>query len=78
MSVTTDRCRAWPVWRPFPRRPPRTAHRVVETAGLTGRGGAGFPVGRKMRSVAAGGGRKVVVANGAEGEPAKAARTGCC
>ena len=43
---------------------------IVEAAGLTGRGGAGFPVGRKMRSVAAGGGRKVVVANGAEGEPA--------
>jgi NADH:ubiquinone oxidoreductase subunit F (NADH-binding) len=43
---------------------------VVEAAGLTGRGGSGFPVGRKMRSVAAGGGRKAVVANGAEGEPA--------
>ncbi len=43
---------------------------IVEAAGLTGRGGAGFPVGRKMRSVAAGGGRKAVVANGAEGEPA--------
>ncbi len=43
---------------------------VVEAAGLTGRGGAGFPAGRKMRSVAAGPGRKVLVANGAEGEPA--------
>ena len=43
---------------------------IVEAAGLTGRGGAGFPAGRKMRSVAAGGGRKAVVANGAEGEPA--------
>lgn len=43
---------------------------VVEASGLTGRGGAGFPAGRKMRSVAAGPGAKVLVANGAEGEPA--------
>jgi NADH:ubiquinone oxidoreductase subunit F (NADH-binding) len=43
---------------------------VVEASGLTGRGGAGFPTGRKMRSVAAGRGGKVVVANGCEGEPA--------
>ena len=43
---------------------------VVDASGLTGRGGAGFPVGRKMRSVSARAGRKVVVANGSEGEPA--------
>jgi NADH:ubiquinone oxidoreductase subunit F (NADH-binding) len=43
---------------------------VVERSGLTGRGGAAFPTGRKMRAVAAGRGRAVVVANGAEGEPA--------
>jgi NADH:ubiquinone oxidoreductase subunit F (NADH-binding) len=43
---------------------------VVDASGLTGRGGAGFPAGRKMRSVAAGRGGKVVVANGCEGEPA--------
>jgi NADH:ubiquinone oxidoreductase subunit F (NADH-binding) len=43
---------------------------LAEASGLTGRGGAGFPTGRKMRSVAAGPGSKVVVANGAEGEPA--------
>ena len=43
---------------------------MVDASGLTGRGGAGFPTGRKMRSVAAGRGGKVVVANGCEGEPA--------
>ncbi|MBY8887045.1 SLBB domain-containing protein [Streptomyces sp. PTM05] len=44
--------------------------RVVEESGLTGRGGAAFPTGRKMRSVAVGVGRRVVVANGMESEPA--------
>ncbi len=48
---------------------------VVETidrAGLRGRGGAGFPTGRKWASIRAGGpevGERYVVANGAEGEP---------
>ncbi len=45
---------------------------TLERAGLRGRGGAGFPAGRKWRSVAAGGsalGNRYVVANGAEGEP---------
>ncbi|MGZ6827312.1 MAG: NADH-ubiquinone oxidoreductase-F iron-sulfur binding region domain-containing protein, partial [Mycobacteriales bacterium] len=40
----------------------------VDAAGLLGRGGAGFPTGRKMRTVAAGR-RPVVLANGCEGEP---------
>jgi NADH:ubiquinone oxidoreductase subunit F (NADH-binding) len=43
---------------------------VIERSGLTGRGGAGFPAGRKLRSVADGAGSAVVVANGSEGEPA--------
>jgi NADH:ubiquinone oxidoreductase subunit F (NADH-binding) len=43
---------------------------VVDASGLTGRGGAGFPTGRKLRSVAVRRGKKVVVANGSEGEPA--------
>jgi NADH:ubiquinone oxidoreductase subunit F (NADH-binding) len=42
----------------------------LEAAGLTGRGGAAFPVHRKMAAVAAAGGRPYVVANGAESEPA--------
>ena len=43
---------------------------ILEASGLLGRGGAGFPVGRKWRSVAERRtGRAVVVANGAEGEP---------
>src|SRR6202034_4275362 len=43
---------------------------MVTAAGLTGRGGAAFPTGIKMRSVAGGGGPRAVVANGMDGEPA--------
>ena len=44
--------------------------KLVEQAGLRGRGGAAFPTGTKLRAVAEGGRRSVVVVNGTEGEPA--------
>jgi NADH:ubiquinone oxidoreductase subunit F (NADH-binding) len=42
----------------------------IERAGLRGRGGGAFPTASKMRAVASARGRAIVVANGAEGEPA--------
>ena len=42
----------------------------IERAGLGGRGGAGFPTATKLRAVAQGRGRAVVVINVTEGEPA--------
>lgn len=59
---------------PLPYGDPVALLRTVAESGLTGRGGAAFPVYRKLASVAEAGRRTgrtpVVVANGAEGEPA--------
>lgn len=43
---------------------------AVAQAGLRGRGGAAFPLGRKLAAVAGAPGDRVVVVNGEEGEPA--------
>jgi len=42
----------------------------VERSGLLGRGGAAFPLARKLRAVAGARGRAIVVVNGVEAEPA--------
>ncbi|KGI67607.1 NADH-quinone oxidoreductase subunit F [Mycolicibacterium rufum] len=51
----------------LPTQPPENVIAALHAAGLTGRGGAGFPTGRKIASVTGRG--AVVVGNGAEGEP---------
>ena len=73
LSLTEHERRYGVMWLrgPSGRRRPERLIDIVDASGLTGRGGAGFPTGRKMRSVA-GRGETVVVANGAEGEPASA------
>jgi len=45
------------------------AFRLIAESGLRGRGGAGFPVEAKVRSVLAARGKAVVVVNGAAGDP---------
>lgn len=48
----------------------RTLAELLEAIDLRGRGGAGFPLARKVRTAMKARGRPVVVVNGAEGEPA--------
>lgn len=50
-------------------RPKRSLHDVLDGSGLQGRGGAAFPVARKLAAVAAQRGRPFVVVNATEGEP---------
>jgi NADH:ubiquinone oxidoreductase subunit F (NADH-binding) len=59
-----------PPWRGTKRRGPGPLVHTLEHAGLRGRGGAAFPTARKLRAVTAHRGCPVVIANGAEGEPA--------
>ncbi len=54
---------------PLPRLDLTTLGALLDDAGLTGRGGSGFPTGRKLASIAAAGPRAVVVGNAMEGEP---------
>jgi len=57
---------------PVPSLDARTIVRLAADSGLTGHGGAGFPLHRKLEAVIAARGRAIVVGNGAEGEPASA------
>lgn len=67
-DLATHLARSGPVpWR----RQPGALIADLRAAGLTGRGGAGFPAWRKLATVAEGR-SAVVIANAAEGEPASA------
>jgi len=65
-----DRSRLFDDVEPLPAADPAQLLNLVEAADLTGRGGAAFPTHVKMRGVLSGPAPRVVVANGAEGEPA--------
>lgn len=55
---------------PLPALPGRDLVQMTRRAGLTGHGGAAFPLWRKLEAVTQSRGRAVAVGNGAEGEPA--------
>ncbi|MEV6495528.1 NADH-quinone oxidoreductase subunit I, partial [Actinoplanes sp. NPDC051633] len=69
-TTTTARLLAEQTGGPVPRFTAAGLIGLLREAGLTGRGGAGFPAWRKLDAVASAGGTAVVIANGAEGEPA--------
>jgi NADH:ubiquinone oxidoreductase subunit F (NADH-binding) len=60
---------------PLPHLPAGALVELVTAAVLRGRGGAGFPFGRKLAATARGRRRPVVVVNAAEGEPESAKDT---
>jgi NADH:ubiquinone oxidoreductase subunit F (NADH-binding) len=57
---------------PVPAMDARAVLQLAVDSRLAGHGGAGFPLYRKLEAVIAARGRAIVVANGAEGEPASA------
>jgi NADH:ubiquinone oxidoreductase subunit F (NADH-binding) len=59
----------WPAPRAFD---PAQLLAILEAVPLHGRGGAGFPFARKLRTAVSSGKRRSVVVNAAEGEPASA------
>jgi NADH:ubiquinone oxidoreductase subunit F (NADH-binding) len=64
------RDRRWPIGDPVDRRSVAALIDQIEQAGLGGRGGAAFPMAKKMRTVTAARGKPIVVVNATEGEPA--------
>ena len=70
-SLASHLARYGPPPSGFGRRDREALIAEVARAGLTGRGGAGFPTARKLAAVAAAP-AAVVIANGTEGEPASA------
>ncbi|MFL5737360.1 MAG: NADH-ubiquinone oxidoreductase-F iron-sulfur binding region domain-containing protein [Actinomycetota bacterium] len=67
-----DHRQAFATTPPIDRTPDGAFVDLVERSGLHGRGGAGFPTAVKLRAVAEGRRRPVVLVNGSEGEPASA------
>jgi NADH:ubiquinone oxidoreductase subunit F (NADH-binding) len=62
----------WPGDIPRARRSGADLAALIEAADVRGRGGGGFPFARKLRTALSTRGRRVVVVNAAEGEPASA------